>query len=114
MSATLPPIGPGTASVSALGSAGTLAMLPSIAPASADGLDLGKLMGETLLRLISEERGDHKLEIDVSGRVGFDEFKQAVLKLGLAVGEARRICDHFDRDGTGFITFTELHSEVRS
>ena len=91
----------------------TPSFLPSIAPSPADatGLDLAKLMGDTLLRLIQDRR--HGELVDEQGRVGFAEFKGAVTSIGLAASEARRIFDHFDRDGTGFINFSDLHTEVR-
>lgn len=87
--------------------------LPSIngpaAPASAE-VDVAQLMGDTLLRLINElPQG----EGDQQGQISFNSFKAAVVSLGLATTEARRIFDHFDPDGTGFINFTELRSEVR-
>ena len=88
--------------------------LPAIAPspASPPALDLAKLMGDTLLRLIQDRK--HGELVDEQGRVGFTEFKGAVTSIGLAASEARRIFDHFDRDGTGYINFADLNTEVRA
>ena len=82
---------------------------------SGDSVDLGKLLGETLARLISEKRkggGGPLLTPDDEGKVGREEFLEAVGSLGLSTAEARRIFDHFDRERTGFLSFVELHSEL--
>ena len=98
-STSLPPIGSGAATAGA-------------------PLDLGKLLGETLSRLIGESRaagdGEPLLTADEHGRVSYDAFKTAVTSLGLSVSEGRRIFQHFDKEGTGFLDFKELHSEVRA
>ena len=76
---------------------------------------MGKLLGETLARLISEKRkggGGPLLTPDDEGKVGREEFLDAVSSLGLSTAEARRIFDHFDRERTGFLSFVELHSEL--
>ena len=44
--------------------------------------------------------------------MGKEEFLDAVSSLGLSTAEARRIFDHFDRERTGFLNFTELHTEL--
>lgn len=99
-------------------------MLPKIASGatthaaldrSGDSLDLGKLLGETLSRLIADKRqgnGKPLLAPDDNGLITQDEFLTAVGALGLSPGEGRRIFEHFDRGRTGFLNFAALHSEV--
>ena len=82
---------------------------------SGDSVDLGKLLGETLSRLIAEKRqgnGEPLLVPDDDGLITQDEFLTAVGTLRLSPGEGRRIFEHFDRERTGFLNFAELHSEV--
>ena len=90
--------------------------LPAIGgpPAPTGDVDVAQLMGDTLLRLISELPGGGEASLDAQGRISFNSFKTAVVSLGLATTEARRIFDHFDPGGTGYINFSELRAEVRA
>ena len=58
--------------------------------------------------------GGGEASLDAQGRISFNSFKTAVVSLGLATTEARRIFDHFDPGGTGYINFSELRAEVRA
>ena len=114
MASTLPPLAPAGAPGAASAPATASGSLPAIGASATASVDLGKLMGDTLMRLINERRSAAGAANPADqGKIGFDEFKSAVVSLGLAVSEARHIFDHFDKAGTGYIDFVELHEEVR-
>jgi len=78
-------------------------------------VDISQLLGETLSKLISEKRGT-SLAVpatgDDNGRISLKEFGDAVVPLGLAPAEVSLIFGHFDKSGTGYISFGELHREL--
>ena len=94
---------------------GGLPSLP-LTPAHAESdpsIDLGKLIADTLSRLIQQRRAKTSVGImplKDDGKIAFEDFRSAVTSLGLASTEARRIFDHFDHENTGFIDFNELHA----
>jgi hypothetical protein len=98
---------------------GGLPSLP-LTPAHAESdpsIDLGKLIADTLSRLIQQRRAKTSVGImplKDDGKIAFEDFRSAVTSLGLASTEARRIFDHFDHENTGFIDFNELHAELTS
>ena len=88
---------------------------PAVAAAkssTAPALDIGQLLGDTLQKLIVERRGGAGTLADKHGKIGLEEFSDAVVPLGLAPAEVSLIFSHFDKEGTGFIDFEELHSEL--
>ena len=75
-------------------------------------LDIGALLGDTLQKLIGEKRASLGEALDKGGKIALDEFTDAVVPLGLAPAEVSLIFGHFDKAGTGFIDFEDLHKEL--
>ena len=114
---SLPAI-PGAVQGSSDTPSGSSPTLPPINGGKSGGrgtVDISQLLGETLSKLISEKRGTNPELLTMGGdegRISLKEFGDAVVPLGLAPAEVSLIFGHFDKKGSGFISFEELHREL--
>jgi hypothetical protein len=114
---SLPAI-PGAVQGSSDTPSGSSPTLPPINGGKSGGrgtVDISQLLGETLSKLISEKRGTSPELLTMGGdegRISLKEFGDAVVPLGLAPAEVSLIFGHFDKKGSGFISFEELHREL--